>query len=469
MTSVTLAVLGLNAVLLAAGYGALTPVLAGRTPLALASYAGVALLVGAGLVGTLVFMAAIAGVRVSLPAFAICAGVVATAGLLAARRWRLPASTPAPPPSSPLEEAVAIVAGFAASAVALLGAIGASRSSPWLDDAWGIWLPKGIALTELGLDERLFAPNGTYAVFGVLDYPLWWSALTGLGVGLVGEVDVRVMNAQLALLAIAFLGAVARLLWGYVRPWLLALCVLLVAASPEFLRHMQGGLADLPLAIYLSLAALAAALWLRTGERWYLLLVFAGGATAIQVKTEALPEAAVLLAVGLITGGARRRGLALAGGAALVTGLPWLAWRAAHDVSSRVPLSDALDPGYLADRSDRVGASVEALARHLADPTEWLLIVPLLLVVAAAARKPAAIAAVGAVLAVILFAYWVDRDAIDFVLGTSAYRTVDTAVLLAGVLLPLAAEALLQQREALREDDVLVGQARDHGRVVQQD
>jgi hypothetical protein len=458
MTSMVLAVLALNAMLLAAGLCALAPVLRGRTPLAWASYAGVALLVGAGLVGTLLFFGAIVGLEVGLVTFSVAASIVALAGIAVSRRWRLDAEEPEPRPQSPLEEAVTLVAGFAVVAIALLAAIGAFRSSPWLDDSWGIWLPKGIALTELGLDDRLFAPNGTHAVFGVLDYPLWWSALTGLGVQVVGDVDVRVMNAQLALLSLAFLGAAARLLWGHVRPWLLAVALLLVAASPEFLRHMQGGLADLPLAIYLSLGGVAGFLWLRAGTRWYLPLTVVFLATAVQIKTEALPEVAALLAVGLIAGRGCRLRLAIAGAIVLAAALPWLAWRAAHDISTRVPLSEAVDPGYLTDRADRLGPALESVGTHLVDPTEWLLIVPLFVVLTLAVRAYSTLAAVAAVLAVVVFAYWIDRDAIDYLVDTSAYRTIDGAVLLAALLLPLAAEALLQQRQALREHDVLVGE-----------
>jgi hypothetical protein len=63
-----------------------------------------------------------------------------------------------------------------------------------------------------------------------------------------------------------------------------------------------------------------------------------------------------------------------------------------------------------------------------------------------------------ALLAVVLFAYWIDRDEIDFVLATSAYRVIDPVVLCAAVLIPLLAESFLQQRQALREDHALVGE-----------
>jgi hypothetical protein len=65
----------------------------------------------------------------------------------------------------------------------------------------------------------------------------------------------------------------------------------------------------------------------------------------------------------------------------------------------------------------------------------------------------------GALLAVVLTAYWIDRDEIGFVLATSAYRVVDPLVLSAAVLIPILAESFLQQRESLREDRALVREA----------
>jgi hypothetical protein len=139
--------------------------------------------------------------------------------------------------------------------------------------------------------------------------------------------------------------------------------------------------------------------------------------------------------------------------AALATFAPWLAWRAANGIEGRVPLSDALDAGYLADRTARIGPALEALARHLADPTEWLLVVPLAvgLSVAAAVRTrstvwlaPALVVAAG--LAFWTWAYWADGDEIDFLLATSSYRVIDALVLSAGLAVPLLAERLLTPR-----------------------
>ena len=436
-------VAAVNVLFLAVGYALL-----GR-PRWRASWAGVALLAGAGAVGTAVFVGTIAGLHATLVASGLLALAIATAGVLAPR---LP--EPRAPHARPVGPWVAAVFGLVAG-ICSLGVIGGFRSSPWLDDAWGIWLPKGLALRHHGLDERLFVPNGDYVAFGVPDYPLWWSVVTSLDVQAVGSVDVRAMCAQLALLTAAFVGAAARLLWGHVRPWVLAGALLLLVVSPELWRQVQGGVADLPLALYLALGVLAAALWLRTRAPFHLVLAAFCAAVALQIKTEALPEVAALAAVGTFF--ARRLSLTALG---LAAALPWLAWRYTHEVPSRVGDLDL-------SRLERIPRAAGAVAEHVFDPTEWLVLVPAAIVLAFLARRAAALLVPAVVAVVVVTAYWIDRDEIGYVLATSAYRVVDPIVLTAAVLVPLLAETFLQQREPLREDRRLVRDPGDDGRVVQ--
>ena len=150
------------------------------------SWAGLALLVGAGAVGTVVFLAAIVGLHASLWVAAVVALGLVTLGLVGVR-----GSEPLARPGGRVGPLTGGLFGLVV-AVCLLGIVGGFRSSPWLDDAWGIWLPKGLALWHHGLDERLFVPNGEFVTFGVPDYPLWWSVVSSLDVQAVGDVDVRV-------------------------------------------------------------------------------------------------------------------------------------------------------------------------------------------------------------------------------------------------------------------------------------
>jgi hypothetical protein len=442
-------VVAMNALFLALGYALLARPLGALDWRTRASWAGVALLLGAGALGTGVFFAAILGAHASVVTALVTAAVLAGLGIFV--RIGLPQ---APGTTGPTTAALFAVVAAAAA----LGIVGGFRSAPWLDDAWGIWLPKGLTLWHHGLDERLFAPNGRYVAFGVPDYPLWWSTVSSLDVQAVGELDVRVMPAQLALLTVAFLGAVTRLLWGVVRGWLLAASLALIALSPELWRHVQGGAADLPLAIYIALFGLGLAGWVATQRGLWLLLAIVGGVTALQIKPEAIAEALIVALVAVAAaaaGGSRRalRGVAAATAAVAASALPWLLWRAAHDVPARSPLGDALDPGYLGDRAERVSPALEELGAQILTPLNWLLIVPLLVgvLVLGFLRErrgewllPLAGLALGFVF--LVWAYWSNPDDIDFLVATSAYRTVDPLVLTAAVFLPVAAERLIRTR-----------------------
>src|SRR5256714_5838466 len=292
-------VVGFNLVCTAVGFCVLAPALRGLRALTLATYAGVALLVGTGLVGVALCIEAPLGARIGLVAFFATAAVLSGAGLAAARflppllRARPRTAEPLP---SRLADAVATAAAAGIAVVLVLVLVGGFRSSPWLDDTWYFWLPKGRALDTVGLDPQLWRPDPSLHMFFGHDYeslyfirpdnPLWWSVVLNLVMRFVGTIDMRAVNGELAFLLVAFVGGTARLPWGRVRPWLLLPGLLLLLSAPELLRQTQGGDADVPLAIYLTLAVLAGAGWLAERSGFALLLVFAFGATAIQIKSE---------------------------------------------------------------------------------------------------------------------------------------------------------------------------------------
>jgi len=432
-------VAAVNLVFAGVGYAFLARSLRARSWAERVSWAGVALLIGAGTVGTLVFFAAIAGVRSTLAVAAACAVAAAAAGSFL--RFDLPQRRARPSNS--------LLLGVV-GAICVLGLVGGFRSAPWLDDAWGIWLPKGLALWHHGLDERLFVPNGQFVAFGVPDYPLWWSAVTSLDVQAVGHIDVRVMCAQVALLTVAFVSAVARLLWGYVRPSVLAGGLLLLVLCSELWRHVQGGVADLPLAIYVALFALGLVVWIETEEAFALLVAGVSGVTAVQIKTEGIAEVLIVAAVAAIAAlpRGRLRGLGLVTAVVAASALPWLLWRWAHDVPSRTPLADTFEFGNAGRAADAAGE----LAGRLLDPLSWLVVVPLLVALGLAGylrdRRiewlfPTLGLAAG--FAFLVWAYWTNPDPIDYLLTTSAYRTIDPLVLSAAVFVPLQAEYLLRR------------------------
>ena len=235
----------------------------------------------------------------------------------------------------------------------------AFRSSPTLDDVWGFWLPKGIALGRLGLDPRLFLPGGAYQPFDHLDYPLWWSIVLGLSERLTGSLDLRIVDVELGVLVVAMLAAAARLLASRIRPAVLWPCLLLVGVAPELHRQVLGGGADLALAVYLALFVLCGALWLAEGGLFELALATVFAAAAVQLKTEGAPQLLLFAACSVLSrwkAGRRRQARALACGVAVAfaSALPFLVWRQAHGLRNDISLSHALDPSFLAGRTERV-------------------------------------------------------------------------------------------------------------------
>jgi hypothetical protein len=451
----------LNGLLLGAGYCVIAGPLAGRALRCWISYAGVAFMVGAGVVGTGVSFAYVAGAPNGVVALAATLGCVALLGIgagVASPRWRTALPTPrAREDRRGTAVVIAETAFFTAlAAVAIILLIGGVRSSPWLDDVWAIWVPKGHTLDRIGLDPRVFVPEPRYLGFGVPQYPLWWPSITGLDLRFVRYVDLRAVAAQDTLLLVGFLGAVARLLWAQVRPWILGGSLLLVAASPELARHARGGLADLPLGLYLALCGLAAFCWLTRGSGLHLALTVLFGATALQIKTEAGPQLAILAVFSLagvrVAGGRPVRALAAAWAAAAVFAVPWLIWVADNDVHAEgtVSLRHALSPSYLADRAGRIAPAAETIGRQLVDRSEWLALVPLslLLALAVTIRERRARWLVPSLLLSVLYLfwiwiYWTDPNRLDYVIGTSSYRVVDATVLLSAIGIPITAERLL--------------------------
>jgi hypothetical protein len=451
----------LNGALLAVGYALLATPLRGRSPLTWISYFGVALLVGTSVVGVVLCGLAVAGLRIDLTAFAgvaallVALGVAAALALPAAARDRFaPASEERLRSTTASGSVVAAAACTAVVAVGVLLLAAAFRSSPTLDDVWGFWLPKGIALARLGLDPRLFLPGGAYQPFDHLDYPLWWSIVLGLSERLTGSLDVRIVDVELGVLVVAMLAAAARILVSRIRPAVLWPCLLLIGVAPELHRQVLGGGADLVLAVYLALFVLCGALWLAEGGLFELALATVFASAAVQVKTEGAPQLLLFAAVlGLAAWKVgRRRQLGLWGGVALAfaSALPFLAWRQEHGLRNDISLGHALDPSFLAGRTDRVAPAARALGHQLVNPHNWFLIVPLVLVlgVVGAFRDrrllwlaPAALVGVG--YAFWIWANWGDTMDLQFRLETSAYRIVDATVLAAAFALPFLVDRLV--------------------------
>jgi hypothetical protein len=467
MASLIAGVAALNLVLLAVGYCLLASTLKGVSPRIWPTFAGLALLVGAASIGVALSVLAVFGVRTGASACAAVAGVLAGAGALAAvflpsRVLQAIRFQIAPPRPEPINAIFASVTAALVAGICALTLFAAFRTTPWLNDAWTFWLPKGLLLSGHGLDQRVFV--GTDLVgFANPDYPLWWSILGGLEMDFVGRVDLRAVNAEIAILLAGLVASVARLLWGRVQPWILSIALLVLVISAELLRQTQSGGADVPLALYLALAVLAGALWLSSGAGFFLAITAVAAAAAASIKVEGAPQLALLVAFPALLAWrtVRWRSALLVGAllAAWATSVPWHVWRAVHNVHSEFSLGNGLDPGYLADHAERASPSAHAVISSMVG-RGWPLIVPLffaLTIVGVILERrllwivPGV--AFGACVMFWVWTYWAGPIPLDFWLETSAYRVVDGLLLAAAVTIPLMAErlanAFAQRRVAL--------------------
>ena len=453
-------ILWLNLVFVFVGYCVLSPFLRGRSAAGWGSFVGLALFAGIGLVGVVLCFLVVLGVRSSLPVFGATVAVLALVGLAGGvsrpANGRRIVSDARGRLESRAERWIAAAAAGATVALCCLVLVAGFRSSPWLDDSWSFWLPKGIELSRAGLDHRLFVPNGDFYTFTSADYPLWWSIIGGLDVSAVAHIDLRALNAQIAVLYVGFAAAATRLLWGRVRRAILVPAMLLALAAPELTAQTESGGADLPLAFFFALAVIAAALWLRHGEPLLMAFAIVFVATALNTKDEATVFVVGLLAVGGCFAWSRtpRRYLALTGGvaAAFVAFAPWLVWTRANGVSSTAVGLSALDPVHLWDARSRLGPAVHEVAHQMLQPRQWFVAIPLLaatsLALAVRERRiawlgPPTLIAAG--FALLVWIYWAGSTELTFWLRTSAYRVVDSIMLATAVALPLLLERLAEQ------------------------
>ena len=460
-----LAVLGHVIPLVFAGYGLLSAFLSrifvtGGVR-SLASYLGVALLVGAGAAGVVLAGLAACGVRTT-PAIVLITslglGIIgAGAGRWSARRR--PAVPPMPEGSlrrrsSTVERLVATGAGCLVATWTALALYGSFRTAPWLDDTYTMWFAKGIALQTVGLDDRLFTMHQESIPFYRLDYPLWWSIHSSAASTLLGDVDVRTVVAETAVLVAAFIGAVARMLWDFVRPSILWASVLALLLSPSFVSAMRSGGADLPLALYVGAFLLASGIWLAKRDGLALCVAGICAATAVAIKSEGAPI--IVLSgtlAGLLALHSRRRevfALLLTGIAALASALPGFLWRQLHDVHNAISFGDAVDPFHLAARSERVWPSVRALALESVDPGSWApfaVVAVIASLLAVVIHKRLVWAAPGVILVVGIafwtWTYWVDPFPLEIRVERATPRVILSVIVPLVVSLPLVLDRLL--------------------------
>ena len=367
-----LALLLVNGCLFVAGAG-LTRALGGwRRPRELAAIAATSLLVGTAVFGVTAQLLYVLGLSLAAPQFfALCALLAATGarcnGPVTALGRQLPPTR--------LEWLAAALLGLPLLLLAL-NAVHQPLAS-W--DAWAQWTPKALALVELdGLDSAVFA-SPAYADWHP-DYPLLVPALEAaafrFGVG------VQTIHLQFVLMLAAFAVSLLELLRPRVGRLLAWSAVLAIVWTPKVGAETLSANADLPLAIFLVLAGVAAWLWIVDGSRAALGLFAVFGAAATATKLEGAVELAIVLGVALLFALRRSRERALllvgAGALSLVGLVPLRLWAILTDAPSTYPASSVVDNVQGVEVS-RVPISSLLLLRQLFDPEVWLVLVPLAL------------------------------------------------------------------------------------------
>jgi Dolichyl-phosphate-mannose-protein mannosyltransferase len=438
-------VLGLalaNLCYLAAGAGISRALGLWRAPRELLSALAVAYLVGVAACGIAAGWALIAGL--GLARWQVVAGCALLAATGLRPRWDGQV-LPAPPPRAAGRAVLALQAAVGLMAVMYLA--DAAFRPLAEQDAWAMWTMKARAIALLdGLDARVFAGVPYHQVH--LDYPLLIPALEAIGFRFMGAVDTQVIHVQGALLVVALLLALPRLLADRVPPAAAWASVLLIAVAPSLVYQAGAGLADVPLAVFFALASMCAWRWLAEGRPQMLVLTVLFAAAVLATKREGGPFVAALFLVVLVAAGRGRRGQTIAAGvAAVATAIPWQLWLHANGVDTsngEIPYAKVVDPSYLAGRLGRIPTGAGSLVWHAVEPSAWLVIVPAAAVAVVLAvrggdrRTPVFVSALAClVVASVVWAYWVGRPSLHYYLDHSARRVVTTPVVLLGAFLPV--------------------------------
>jgi len=413
----------------------------------LRSHPGLAYMTGIGVVGVLSTLLLMAGLALHGWQVLILCALLAAPGLL--RRER-----PADAPVKTDRRLAFSFGGLLGGYLAVLAVQSVFQPlNSW--DAWAKWTMKARAIVLLGgLDTSVFA-NHAYQPL-VLDYPMLIPALEAMDFRFMGRLDNLVIHVQFWLLLVGFLVAAYELLRDRVPQSLLWPSLLLVGTAPALADNLTSAYGDAPVAFFFGLAAIAAWRYLVTGERRTLWFFGAIAGAAVATKPEGSPFVLGLFLLLIVFSLLRKRSLVPLVWPALwcvIAIVPWRIWISHHGIRASTPIGKGLNPSYLADRFSRVWPSIRTIVERGFDG-DWLAILPIVLVVAlvvlAWRRRWSAPLYVGGVLGIVfvslLWAYWVQRPSLNYLLSTSANRTVTSLVVVAALFLPILGAELLRGR-----------------------
>ncbi len=427
-----LGVVEANVLMLGLGY-ALLPVLRFRhRPVIdrlLLAYA-----VGVATTGVLAASLAVVFVPLNVPVFgAILVGVGAV-------RWRYHPPAGRRMVLPPLDAITAVA--LAVVVILLVRAAALYAVKPLVEfDGWVIWATRARALYAF---SGPVAPIFTDPSFPALQHPLLLPALEATDAHFMGAWDGTAIHIQLLGLAIAFFGGAWALFRPYVWQPLLAGSLAAIAAAPAVLEQLGSNYADVPVAFFIALGVTALAVWIVVPERELLVGAAVFLSAGMLTKNEGELFAACALIAAAIACERRRLGpLAAAAAAIAACDAPWRIWIATHHAKiAEYSLSDALDPKYLSDHSNRVWPSVRELLSQIVN-VSWSFVFALALAGVAGAFLLRAFRA-GAFAALwLLFAfgglvmiYWISTNPLSENLYNSSNRTIATLLVTGALVAP---------------------------------
>lgn len=338
-----------------------------------------------------------------------------------------------PPPRPRSRERVAVAVVWSAAGLALAFGLLLVHTRPLGDwDAWAIWTLKAEFLVgNDSLPTEVFTSQ-TYR-FSHPDYPILLPLLEAMHLRAIGRVNSSEIHVVMWLLLAAWLGGMAHLTRGVLRS---AFAVpLLLAGATLLVPQLLSAYADAPVAMFLSVGALALGRWLMTSSRPDLVLaiILLGGAAGL--KNEGILGAcALLVAAAAALGFAREnrphlRRLILAGGVmVLLAILPWRLWLFSHHVAGDFRISDALNPVFLFERVDRLWPALQGLTSTLGRVASAAVFVPLAIALMICVRGPhwklvRFYATASAIyLGALLWVYWISPYEINWHISTSVTR-----------------------------------------------
>jgi Dolichyl-phosphate-mannose-protein mannosyltransferase len=443
-----------NLCFLAAGYGVLGVI---RRRVALGD-AGLAYLVGLAVVLISVSALATFGYVAGIPVFLAFTALFASGLLVHWHRGSWPAlSWPHLGDRRPTWSAFwVLVFGLATIAygVVLVRVSTVFPLTEW--DAWSMWTMKAKALIVYGnLDVA------DWIGYGHPDYPLLVPELQSFTFRFMSSMNTEVIHVEYALITLAFIATVWRVLSGRVGAAVAAAWALYALLLPGLEVNVPDALGDVPVAIFASLAAFTFALWLRDRSMDWLCLYAIFGAAALWTKNEGSSAVLMIAVVGVLL--SIRRPLirnvippVVASVAIYLIFLPWTEWLKSQGIGHDRNLASGLHPTLLIREHARAFHAFSDLWSQLSTVDTWFALpyLSLLLVVVALVRRRDRRVAVFALLVplglflsyVVVYTISTDPLGLDWYLSTSSSRVVTSVGLILATLLPVQVLGLVEPR-----------------------